>query len=286
MFIDRDSDTAPIPIQPHPVQNAKQSHSLRDKVFALMRTKVEPRAATNHQPTKDYSKDLSELLDALAIAKSADDHVEVEAAIQFASTRANHLGIDLAVARQQNGSIKWPNSLIEEKVQLGYVGDRDFPSYVDLFVTYAAQHSIRTVQSPKTATIYCYGYAEDIATTIDLYDATIRSVIDQIEREIGDGKHKALEIPAQTYRRSALSGFIERLRERLRDELRAYVSESSERAFAYSERDTATALFMRERTKGIGLASSPKRTRNINTTAFMSGTRMAETLSVDGDGHA
>lgn len=279
-MIDRNARTDEIPTLP----KSPGGIGARMKALAVLRRAsakhaTGPKPAKSHQPTKDYSRDLAELLDALAIAKTSDDAVETDAAIQLASTKANHLGIDLAVARQNSGSIEWPNSLVEEQIQLGRIGDRDFPSYVELFVTYAAQHGIRTIQDPKHSTLYCYGYAEDIATTVDLYDVTIEQILNRIEADITAGNHHHLDVPPQTYRRSVLAGFNERLRERLREELREYIAESHERQIAHAERETVIVRFMRERTKTFDLVDKPRKTSNINAAAFMSGAHVADALT-------
>ncbi len=186
-------------------------------------------------------KMLARIAALLRQAEGTDNEHEAEAFMAAAQRLATATSIDLAVARSHAATRTKAQAPLQRAITIGSAGTKGLRTYVQLFAVIAHANDVRVDVASNSASVYAYGFAEDIDATHALYASLVMQMVRASEAYISSGAHRPT--PTITARLNFQLAFGARIGQRL-----ALAREEAKRA-AQADRTSrpGTALALRDK---------------------------------------
>lgn len=223
-------------------------------------------------------KMLARIAALLRQAEGTDNEHEAEAFMAAAQRLATATSIDLAVARSHAATRTKAQAPVQRAITIGTPGTRGLRTYVQLFAVIAHANDVRVDVASNSASVYAYGFAEDIDATHALYAGLVMQMVRASEAFISSGAHRPT--PTITARLNFQLAFGARIGQRLaqaRDEAtrQAQTNGKSRPGTALALRDKEIELvdYYRRESKARGSWRAQRATAGYSSAARRAGDR-------------
>jgi hypothetical protein len=136
-------------------------------------------------------KTLTRLASLLRQAEGTDNQHEADAFMQAAQRLVTAASIDLAVARAHSAKQEARPVPVQKAVRIGAPGTRGLRTYVELFLAIGRANDVTCDIAANSATVYSYGFDNDIATCEALYASLAVQMVRASDAYIKSGAYRA-----------------------------------------------------------------------------------------------